>query len=103
MQATVKEREHSTTPIPARGNYESLEARARRSIEQECSYAYYFRYIRFSSRDGVLTVRGCLPTFYLKQVLVAHLQRVDGVRRVEDRVDVISSNGLSSVRQSSAA
>jgi hypothetical protein len=75
-----------------------LETLARQSIEQNCPYAFCFRFIRFGSRNGVLTIRGCLPSFYLKQVLIAHLQRVDGVQRVDDFVDVINSHGLSSTR-----
>ena len=75
-----------------------LETAAQRSIEEGCSYAFYFRFIRFDSRNGVLTVRGSLPSFYLKQVLISHLQHLDGVRRIDDRVDVVSSTGLSSVR-----
>ncbi len=78
--------------------YQELEVQARRSIEQHCPYAFYFRFIRFLSRNGVLTIRGSLPSFYLKQVLFSHLQRVDGVHRIDDQIDVVSSNGLSSVR-----
>ncbi len=75
-----------------------LEVSARRSIEQDCPYAFYFRFIRYLSRNGVLTIRGSLPSFYLKQVLISHLQRLDDVQRVDDQVDVINSSGLSSVR-----
>jgi osmotically-inducible protein OsmY len=40
-------------------------------------------------RDGVLTLRGCLPTYYLKQVAQAMVVRVDGVRQVVNEIQVI--------------
>ena len=92
---------HSSLASPVRAT-ESLEARARHSIEQDSGYAFRFRFIQFSSRQGVLTVRGCLPSFYLKQVLLSHLQRLDGLHQIDDQVDVVSSNGLSSVPHSGA-
>ncbi len=82
----------------APGTFPALETMARKSLAQDCPYAYHFRSIEFRSRSGVLTVRGSLPSFYLKQVLIAHLLRVDGVRRIDDQIDIVCSNGLSSVR-----
>ena len=49
-------------------------------------------------RRDVLTVRGCVPTFYLKQVLQTMLKELNGVGRVDNQVDVVCSSGLSSVR-----
>lgn len=48
--------------------------------------------------DGVLLVRGQVPSFYLKQLLQSALEGVAGVWRLENRVDVVSPDGLSSVR-----
>ena len=48
--------------------------------------------------DQVLLVRGQLPSFHLKQILQSILRDVAGSRRIVDRVDVVSSDGLSSVR-----
>jgi hypothetical protein len=39
-------------------------------------------------RAGVLTLRGCLPTYYLKQVALALIATVEGVQQIEDRVEV---------------
>ena len=50
----------------------------------------------FEINDGVLTVRGSVPSFYLKQLLQVALKEIDNVARVDNRVDVISNNGLSS-------
>jgi hypothetical protein len=48
--------------------------------------------------DGVLLIRGQVPSFYLKQLLQSALEGVVGVWRLENRVDVVSPDGLSSVR-----
>jgi hypothetical protein len=47
--------------------------------------------------DCILVVRGCVPSFYLKQVLQTLLQDMAGIRRIDNRVDVISVEGLSSL------
>jgi hypothetical protein len=46
--------------------------------------------------EAKLIVNGKLPSFYLKQVLQTILRDVSGVRRIDNRVNVTSSNGLSS-------
>jgi hypothetical protein len=41
-------------------------------------------------RDGVLVLRGCLPTYYLKQVaqeVVA--QQVQGLGRIDNQIQVV--------------
>ena len=40
-------------------------------------------------RGGVLTLRGCLPTYYLKQVAQAVVARVEGVRYVVNEIEVV--------------
>lgn len=50
----------------------------------------------FRRQDDVLVVEGVVPTFYLKQVLQCLLRNLDDVRRVDNRVKVICSTGLSS-------
>jgi osmotically-inducible protein OsmY len=41
-------------------------------------------------RDGVLTLRGCLPTYYLKQMAQAAVARIDGVERVINEIEVMA-------------
>ena len=53
----------------------------------------------FTHADEVLTVRGRVPTFYLKQMLQTMLMNLRGVSRIDNQVDVVSSHGLSSVRK----
>jgi hypothetical protein len=47
--------------------------------------------------DCILQVRGRVPSFYLKQVLQTVLQGVAGIRRIDNRVEVVSVDGLSSM------
>ena len=73
-------------------------ALARQRLSSGCPYVFYFKGISCDYEDGVLTLQGRLPTYYLKQVLQTVLADVDGVVRIENQVDVVSSTGLSSVR-----
>jgi osmotically-inducible protein OsmY len=48
------------------------------------------RGISWEYREGVLTLNGRLPTFYLKQMAQAAVARVAGVERVVNRIEVVS-------------
>jgi BON domain len=61
-----------------------------------CRYAFCFRDVSLRSADGVLIIRGRVPSFYLKQVLQTLLRGIDGVDQIDNQVDVVSSSGLSS-------
>lgn len=50
----------------------------------------------FIQQGDVLIVEGAVPSFYLKQVLQCVLKNLDDVRRIDNRVKVICSNGMSS-------
>jgi osmotically-inducible protein OsmY len=41
-------------------------------------------------RAGVLTLRGRLPSYYLKQVAQALVATVEGVTRVDNQVEVVA-------------
>jgi CheY-like chemotaxis protein len=43
-------------------------------------------------RDGVLTVRGCLPSYYLKQVALAAVTQTEEGQRVHDEIVVLPSS-----------
>jgi hypothetical protein len=64
-------------------NHEHFRGRAHRFLFADC--------------DGVLVVQGCVPSFYLKQVLQCALKNLRGVRRVDNQVDVICCRGLSNI------
>jgi hypothetical protein len=72
-----------------------IEALARQKLQDGCPYAYYFQRLSLQFASGVLTVRGRLPTFYLKQMVQNRLRDIDGVREIDNQVDVVSATGLS--------
>jgi osmotically-inducible protein OsmY len=49
-------------------------------------------------REGVLTLRGCLPTYYLKQMAQTEVARVAGVQRVVNEIEVVAPCPLSAGR-----
>jgi hypothetical protein len=79
----------------------SVEQEVRGSVEQrlrQCPYAFVFCKVRFLFENGRLTLRGCVPSFYLKQILQERLRGIEHVKQIENEVDVVSSTGVSSVR-----
>ena len=41
-------------------------------------------------RDGVLVLRGCLPSYYLKQIAQEAVAQVAGVRGVRNEIEVVA-------------
>jgi hypothetical protein len=78
------------------------ERRAREAIDRHSHFRGRVDGFQFEHRAGILTVRGRVPSFYLWQVLERALKRVDGVRSVDNQVDVVCCDGLSSVRKEGA-
>ncbi|MDZ4658891.1 MAG: BON domain-containing protein [Bythopirellula sp.] len=56
----------------------------------------YLDSVTFEIIEDTLIFTGRLPSFYLKQILQTAMKNVPGVKRIENRVDVVSSRGLSS-------
>lgn len=73
-----------------------LEDAARRRVAEHDYFRSRIGELSICCRHGKLEVRGRLPSFYLKQVLQTCLLEVPGVDRIENRVRVVSPNGLSS-------
>jgi len=46
------------------------------------------KYVSCECRDGVLTLRGCVPSYYLKQVAQAAVAAIDGVSRIKNEIEV---------------
>jgi hypothetical protein len=80
----------------ARTRADVLTTVARRLAEDHL-YGFYFRDVTFKYASGVLTLRGRVPTDRLKQALHWRLANIDGVDEIDDRIDVISSCGLSCI------
>ena len=71
--------------------------RVKGTLSRSCHFTRHWREIACDYRQGVLTLHGSVPSFYLKQVLQSILKDVPGVERIDNRVDVVSAAGLSSV------
>jgi osmotically-inducible protein OsmY len=41
--------------------------------------------------EGVLTLKGCLPTYYLKQMAQSVVGRIEGVKRIVNEIEVVAS------------
>jgi hypothetical protein len=65
-----------------------LEKRVENALSRHPNLRY--RDVACEWQDDVLIIRGSLPTFYLKQLLQTALLQVDGVTRIDNRVDVVS-------------
>jgi osmotically-inducible protein OsmY len=49
---------------------------------------YYLRAIQCACHEGAVTLRGRVPSFYLKQTVQVQVEKVDGVEQVINLVDV---------------
>jgi hypothetical protein len=76
-----------------------VEHRARELLSRHGYFRGRSNVIELVQQHDVLVVRGSVPSFYLKQMLQTVLRELDGVCRVDNRVDVVACDGLSSVRE----
>jgi hypothetical protein len=59
---------------------------AQRKLNESPYFA--LRTLRVDYHEGILTVRGRVPTFYARQVAVETLRRVKSVEQLVDRIEV---------------
>ena len=57
-------------------------------LDDSSHFRHRTQLVRLENRDGCLIIEGRLPSYYLKQVLQTLLCDVDGVVRIDNRVDV---------------
>jgi hypothetical protein len=43
--------------------------------------------------DGVLVLRGCLPSYYLKQIAQEAVASLEGVERIDNQIQVVTPAG----------
>jgi osmotically-inducible protein OsmY len=48
------------------------------------------RNISCEYQNGVLVLRGCLPSYYLKQVAQAAVDQLEGVERIDNQIQVVT-------------
>jgi hypothetical protein len=66
----------------------NLEQRARDLLEQHSHFRGRASVFQYECDRDVLTVRGIVPTFYLKQLLQAALKGLEDVARIDNQVAV---------------
>lgn len=76
--------EMSSSPRPAQRIVEGAESCLRSN-----SYLA-LKNVSCDYHDGVLTLRGCLPSYYLKQIAQTAVARVAGAIRIVNEIEVIS-------------
>jgi osmotically-inducible protein OsmY len=79
---------------PPDGN--DVEQLAQQRLFDDSPQAFYLREVSVEYSNGMLTLRGRVPTSRMKQKLWILLDDLSGVEEVENLVDVISATGLSS-------
>jgi hypothetical protein len=92
MQATVIE--HSA-PSRERTN---LSVVARTYLESHPHFRGRMNDVAIAQDGRTLLLTGRMPTFYLKQLVQEAVRRVPGVHSVRNMIDVVSADGVSSVR-----
>lgn len=101
MRSTTQEARQTASTMSKRNG--ELRTDAERQAREILAHNSHFRgrtkTFSFRLQDDVLTVRGSVPTYYLKQLIRSLLKNVKGIRHVDDQVDVVASSGLSSVRE----
>jgi len=78
------------------------ECRVTEIVEKRLRESMYLslRTVNCQFEEGLLTLRGIVPTFYVKQVILSLLEDLEpeGIKRIKDEIDVVNPRGLSSVR-----
>jgi osmotically-inducible protein OsmY len=74
----------STRPVPFPDVAEGAETRLR-------SNPYLaLKNVACEYREGVLILRGCLPSYYLKQMAQTAVAQMEGVRQVVNEIEVVA-------------
>jgi hypothetical protein len=93
MQVALAER---TAPKVQSRN--DLSVAARQQLERHPHFRGRIRGVNIKQEGRNLYLSGRLPTFYLKQLVQEAVRHVPGVDFVYNEIDVVSADGVSSVR-----
>ena len=75
-----------------------LSALARHHLENHPHFRGRVSDVFVEHKGRTLFLTGRVPTFYLKQLVQEAVRHVPGVQQVRNLIDVISADGISSVR-----
>jgi osmotically-inducible protein OsmY len=73
---------------PTRTRYSGLQELAEGCLRRNPYLA--LQHVSCDGREGVLVLRGCLPSYYLKQVAQEVVARLEGVQRVDNQIQVVT-------------
>ena len=93
MQAALVDR--PTNPNRERPNLCGI---ARSYLESHPHFRGRVNEVAISQEGRTLLLTGRLPSFYLKQLVQEAVRHVPGVQNVRNMIDVVSAEGISSVR-----
>jgi osmotically-inducible protein OsmY len=83
------------SPTCERSNLSTL---ARDYLEHHPHFRGRINDVSIEHEGRTLFLTGRLPTFYLKQLVQEAVRHVPGVQHVRNLIDVVSADGISSVR-----
>jgi hypothetical protein len=69
-------------------NCENVAERAKAIIASDPYFRGTSYPLKFESFENVLVVRGCVPSYYLKQIIQRTLCSMEGVDRIVNQVEV---------------
>lgn len=81
------------------GLCDDLAVRARTKLAQHCHFHHTAACLDFDVLGDTLVVRGRVTSFYLKQMVQTVLRDLEGVRWVDNQIEVVSNNGFSGRRK----
>jgi len=79
--------EHTKRSVLSPSKKEILEADARSKLRRSCYQQVQCVLCEF--HEGVLTLRGRVPSYYLKQIAQTLVLKIDGVDEVNNRLEVV--------------
>jgi hypothetical protein len=75
-----------------------LSTLARQHLEHHPHFRGRISDVYIEHEGRTLFLKGRLPTFYLKQLIQEAVRHIPGVHHVRNLIDVVSADGISSVR-----
>jgi osmotically-inducible protein OsmY len=65
------------------------EVLARAESRLRCNSYLALKNVTCEAREGALVLRGCLPSYYLKQMAQTAVAQVQGARRIVNEIEVV--------------
>ena len=99
MSSALPAHRQSAPDFPAQESETSsaIAQDARQTLAKNSRFRGHTQTINIECDRDRLIINGRVPSFYLKQMLQEVLLHVDGVEQIDNRVDVVCPDGLSSV------